>query len=280
MTILLNSLAALAYALAAALRQRSSGAASDVSRLVKALAASAFLAWVFHTAALLMDFLGFAPGGARFGWSLAVSIMMWSVVAIYASGHFFRRGKDIVIVPSHVWWGAAAVCVLVLVAPPTRVGSQGATSTALALFTGHWVLGLAAYGLFAAAVLHGLWLQRSERVLHQAMLSPAQAPAGRQGLPLLTLERLMMRLVWAGFILLTLSLLLGVVLGEQLSGRALRFDHKTVFSTLAWAVFAGLLIAHHGFGVRGRRAVQWLLFGSVLLLLAYVGSWFVKDVFL
>jgi ABC-type uncharacterized transport system permease subunit len=286
MTILLNSLAAIAYAVAAALKLRAASSLHSTGEqiaesLTKSLSLVALLGWLFHTAALLMDFLGFAPGGARFGWSLAVSIMLWSVVAVYVSeSGFFKRSQDSLMVPPAVWWSAAAVCLLVLVAPPTRVGAQGITSASLALFTGHWVLGLAAYGLFAAAVLHGLWLQRSEKALKRAMLSPQDAPAGRQGLPLLTLEKLMMRLVWAGFVLLTLSLLLGVVLGEQLSGKALKFDHKTIFSLLAWVVFAALLFAHHVFGLRGKRALRWLVTGVVLLLLGYAGSWFVKDVLL
>ncbi len=286
MTILLNSLAAIAYAVAAALKLRATSTTNSTGvqiaeSITKSLALVALLGWLFHTAALLMDFLGFAPGGARFGWSLAVSIMLWSVVAVYASeSGFFKRSQDSLSVPPAVWWSAAAVCLLVLLAPPTRVGAQGITSASFALFTGHWVLGLAAYGLFAAAVLHGLWLQRSEKALHKAMLSPQDVPAGRQGLPLLTLEKLMMRLVWAGFVLLTLSLLLGVVLGEQLSGKALKLDHKTVLSLLSWVVFAGLLIAHHAFGVRGKRALRWLVLGSTLLVLGYAGSWFVKEVLL
>jgi ABC-type uncharacterized transport system permease subunit len=281
MTILLNSLAALAYAAAAALKQRTLVLNEVTENLTKALGLTALLGWLFHTTALLSDFLGFTPGGARFGGSLALSIMMWSVVGVYSSeSQFFKRSQDSTRVPPQVWWIAMAVCVLVLVWPPSRIGTQGINSSAAALFTGHWVLGLSAYGLFAAAVLHGVWLQRSERALQHASLSPADAPAGRQGLPLLTLEKLMMRLVWAGFILLTLSLLLGVVLGEQLSGKALKFDHKTVFSILAWAVFAVMLFVHHYSGLRGRRAVQWLYSGTGLLVLAYAGSWFVKEVLL
>lgn len=284
MTILLNSLAAIAYAVAAALKQTQSRTSAVQSAGIKRaqwIGLAALIAWGLHTAALLSDFLGFTPSGARFGWSLALSIMMWSIVAIYAlEGNFFKRGADSVSAPASVWWAALAMCVLVLVAPPSRVAAQDMASTAKMLFTGHWVLGLAAYGLFAAAVLHGLWLRSSETALHHANVSPTDVPAGRQGLPLLTLEKLMMRLVWAGFIFLTASELLGVVLGEQLSGKALRFDHKTVLSTLSWFVFAGLLVAHHFFGVRGRRAVKWLMVGSVLLLLGYAGSWFVKEVLL
>jgi ABC-type uncharacterized transport system permease subunit len=179
-------------------------------------------------------------------------MMGWVLVAIYAlESGFFRTLR----VPATVWWLAAGACLLVIAAPPARPVPAGAN----VWFTGHWVLGLAAYALFAAAVLHGLWLRASDRAL-QARTPNAVAKTGT-GLPLLVIEKLMM-------------------FGEQLAGRALKADYKTVFSVLAWAVFAGLLIAHHTIGVRGKQAVKWLWVGSVFLLLGYVGSRFVLDVIL
>ena len=59
-----------------------------------------------------------------------------------------------------------------------------------------------------------------------------------------------------------------------------RWDHKTVFSLLAWIVFAGLLAGRRAFGWRGPRATGWLYAGAVLLLLAYAGSRFVLEVVL
>ena len=67
---------------------------------------------------------------------------------------------------------------------------------------------------------------------------------------------------------------------EVLYGRAWRWDHKTVFSVLSWIAFALLLLARARFGLRGKRAVQAIYFGSLLLLLAYVGSRFVLEVVL
>ena len=53
-----------------------------------------------------------------------------------------------------------------------------------------------------------------------------------------------------------------------------------MFSLLAWAVFAALLLGRHLRGWRGKRATRWLYTGAVLLLLAYVGSRFVLEVLL
>ena len=270
MLILLNGIAAAAYALTGVVSARSGASAATSagtkrSTLGGVIVGCAALAWLLHGVALASVFVG---QETVFGWSLGLSITGWVLVAIYAlESGFFRKLQ----VPQAVWWIAAGACVLVIAAPPARPVPPGAN----VWFTGHWVLGLAAYALFAAAVLHGLWLRASDRALQ------ARAPgAEKGGLPLMAIEKLMMRLVWAGFVVLSLSLLLGVVFGEQLSGHALKADYKTVFSMLAWAVFAGLLIAHHTIGVRGKQAVTWLLVGSLFLLLGYVGSRFVLDVIL
>ena len=49
---------------------------------------------------------------------------------------------------------------------------------------------------------------------------------------------------------------------------------------LAWLVFAALLLGRARYGWRGRVALRWLLAGSVLLLLAYLGTKFVLEVLL
>ena len=58
------------------------------------------------------------------------------------------------------------------------------------------------YGLFAAAVVHAWLMQRAERQIRLASDNPV-------GLPLLTLERLLFRLIAAAFVFLTLTLATG-----------------------------------------------------------------------
>ena len=98
--------------------------------------------------------------------------------------------------------------------------------------------------------------------------------------PLLTLERLLFRLIAGAFLLLTLTLATGIAFSETLFGRALRFDHKTVFGVLSWLTFGVLLAGRRLYGWRGRTALRWTLTGFVMLLLAYVGSRFVLEVLL
>ena len=107
----------------------------------------------------------------------------------------------------------------------------------------------------------------------------AQAGSGPKGaalgLPLLQLERITFRFVEAGFVVLTATMILGASNIEHW-----RWDHKWVFSVMAWCVFAARLAGRRLRGWRGRKATRWLYIGAVLLLLAYVGSRFVLEVIL
>jgi ABC-type uncharacterized transport system permease subunit len=139
----------------------------------------------------------------------------------------------------------------------------------------HWALGIASYGLFSTALVHGWLMSRSERSMRSAHPNDA-------GVPLLTLERLTFRFVEAGFILLSASLLAGWFFAEALYGTHLGplWNHKTIFSVLAWLTFAGLLVGRARLGWRGRKARNVLYLGSGLLLLGYAGSRFVLEVVL
>jgi ABC-type uncharacterized transport system permease subunit len=142
----------------------------------------------------------------------------------------------------------------------------------------HWALGIASYGLFAAAVVHAWLMTRSEA---QMRLGTA-GDASQVGVPLMTLERLMFAFVMAGFVLLSATLLVGWLFSESLygAGVAWKWNHKTIFSVLSWLTFALLLCGRWQWGWRGKRAVRVLYAGAGLLLLAYVGSRFVLEIFL
>ena len=93
--------------------------------------------------------------------------------------------------------------------------------------------------------------------------------------PLDALEKVMFRLIGAGFALLTLSLLTGFVFVTNLFAQ--RLLQKTVLSLIAWLLFGVLLIGRIRFGWRGRSAVRWTLTGFGVLAAAYFGSKFVLE---
>ena len=220
------------------------------------------VAWLLHGLALAWSMLGGSP---RFGFAPALSITAWLVLTVYAvERQWFPQLQ--------ARWalaalGAAAV-LLALVFPgkPLHVSAS-------AWLPLHLALGVASYGLLAAAVVHALLMARAERRIRLAVDT-------HSGMPLLTLERLTFRFITAGFVLLTATLLAGMLFTEVLYGRAWRWDHKAVFSVLSWLTFAALLLGRWRFGWRGRTARRMLYVGALLLLLAYVGSRFVLEVLL
>jgi ABC-type uncharacterized transport system permease subunit len=140
----------------------------------------------------------------------------------------------------------------------------------------HIAVALIAYALFFVAALQALVMLGLERRLHRALPDPAAETLP----PLLTLEQFLFRLVGVGYALLTLTLVSGVLFSEEVFGKPLRLTHKIVFSLLGWLVFGALLFGRHRYGWRGRTALHWILAGTVLLVIAYVGSKFVLEVIL
>jgi ABC-type uncharacterized transport system permease subunit len=144
------------------------------------------------------------------------------------------------------------------------------------LFRLHMLAGFAAYGLFAVAALHAALIALAEKHLHKPV--PPRTMANLP--PLLTLETMLFRMVEIGFVILTLTLLSGVLFSESIYGRAFTLSHMTVFGLASWAIYAALLTGRRLYGWRGRRAIYWTLAGFVALLMSYVGVKFVLEVVL
>ena len=220
------------------------------------------IAWALHAAFLAWGQLGAAP---HFGFATALSITAWLMLTVY--------GVEQQMYPqlrTRALLGLLGAASVVLAALFPGKPLQVSASAWLPL---HLALGIASYGLFTAAVVHATLMNHAEKRIRLAADQDS-------GIPLLTLERLTFRFVAAGFWLLTATLLAGWLFGETLYGRDWRWDHKTIFSLLAWLTFATLLIGRARFGWRGRHAVHVLYAGALLLLLSYAGSRFVMEVLL
>lgn len=222
---------------------------------------------VMH-AALLGHSL-FAPDGLNLGLANAVSAILWLTVLIYWLGNFFYRldGLQALVLPL-----AALAALLPALLPPARA----LPNTGLLVFKVHLLIAMLAYSLFTIASLHVALMALLERRLHDGALTQVLQRLP----PLLTMEALLFRIIWAGLVLLTLTLASGVVFSEELFGKAASFNHKTVFGVLSWLIFAALLAGRHLYGWRGKVAVRWTLAGFLALVLAYIGSKFVVEVVL
>ncbi|MBB5407381.1 ABC-type uncharacterized transport system permease subunit [Paraburkholderia sp. HC6.4b] len=240
-----------------------------------------FVALLAH--GVLLHTTIFPQNAMVFGFAFALSAMFWLGAGIYWIESFFfpLDGLRLLVLP--------LACVASLL-PLAFGGVRVLPYAAAPMFKLHFLIANIAYGLFAIAALHAVLMLAVERRLHSMRGGLAQRHAAADNgwwsswldalPPLLTLEKLLFRLIGAGFVLLTLTLLSGILFSEQLIDRALRLDHKTVFAILSWVMFGALLTARKVSGWRGRAALRWVLASFVALLLAYVGSRFVFEVLL
>ncbi|TXH00600.1 MAG: cytochrome C biogenesis protein [Rhodocyclaceae bacterium] len=224
-------------------------------------------ALVIHAAGLY-DAL-FADIGMRFSFSFALSLMMWLAVLIYWLESFMARmeGMQPMVLP------LAAICTILPVIFPNVHLVAHANATGFKL---HFLAAMLAYSLLTLSALHAIFMGFTERALHNRSLKRSLSSLP----PLLAMESLLFKMLLVGFILLTLTVGSGVFFSEEIFGKALTIDHKTLFAFASWGIFATLLIGRHAWGWRGKRALRWTLAGFALLILAYVGSRFVAEVVL
>lgn len=265
--ILLYAAAFLFYAALALHFWRSRWRGKSVPQIASWERAAILVPFALHTW-LVYDML-WAQSELRFGFGQALSVMLWlSVLLYWVESLFFQlEGMQAPVL------ALAAVCAPLPALFPGLASPPYTHSTEFRL---HLLLAMMAYGLFTIAALHALLMTLMERRLHGGVLAGPFAALP----PLLTMERLLFRIIVAGFVFLTLTLATGIVFSETLFGQAMKFNHKTFFAVISWLIFAALLCGRYLYGWRGRMALRWTLSGFVALLLAYVGSRFVLEVIL
>ncbi|WYX22916.1 cytochrome c biogenesis protein CcsA [Achromobacter xylosoxidans] len=210
------------------------------------------------------------------GWALALSAAIWLGMVVFWLESLLVRidGLQLLLLPA-----ATLASGLAALFPQ---GSSCPTPTMPGC--AHLLIALAAYGLITIAALHAMMMALLDRHLHRPLDAPAERSIIGRVLdsqpPLLVQEQLLFRIIWIGFVVLTLAVGSGSIASMKLTGQILPFDHKTVFTLLSWFTFGVLLAGRHIWGWRGRVALRWTLTGFGFLILAYTGSRFVLEVIL
>jgi ABC-type uncharacterized transport system permease subunit len=193
----------------------------------------------------------------------AISLLAWTLAVLACLISIERQNRVL---------GAILLASAALGAAVTGTGHNYAEATAPGWeLTAHLLLSRGAAALLFGGAVTALLLVFLDRRLRTRRIAdlPSVLP------PLDALEKVMFRLIGAGFALLTLSLLTGFVFVTNLFTQ--RLLQKTVLSLIAWLLFGVLLIGRIRFGWRGRSAVRWTLTGFGVLAAAYFGSKFVLE---
>jgi ABC-type uncharacterized transport system permease subunit len=312
MTILLYGLPTLLYAIAWRLAwprvfatlpgaQEATAAAAQTGGLVLTQRWIVFSALLIQGVSLVLPV---AANDPHFGFAHVLSAAIWLALGILWL-------ESLAVPMGALWLLVLPLAVAVAWLPGVFPGSPISLPDA-PLFVPHLLLGVCAYSFMTLAALQSILMAMAERALQAPVRFATMAGGHREGAiggtpsgsspgfssghspgaagvwgawidalpPLLTLERLLFRLITAGFVFLSLTVLTGIVFSESAFGRPFRLDHKTVFTLLAWSLFATLLIGRRLHGWRGRTALRFTLGGFTLLMFAYAGSRFVFEVIL
>jgi len=273
--IVFHTAAALAYAVLGGslwIRLAGAGEVEQTGRIARLCLLGAL---ILHGIGLQQSMLG--SQHLFIGWALALSAAIWLGMVVFWLESLLVRidGLQLLLLPA-----AAIASGLAAIFPQ----GQFVPHADDAWLRVHLLIALAAYGLITIAALHAMMMALLDRHLHRPLDAPAERSIIGRVLdsqpPLLVQEQLLFRIIWIGFVVLTLAVGSGSVASMKLTGKILPFDHKTVFTLLSWLTFGVLLAGRHIWGWRGRVALRWTLTGFGFLILAYTGSRFVLEMIL
>jgi ABC-type uncharacterized transport system permease subunit len=240
-----------------------------------ALRGAAVLALVLHGILLYPKILPEA-GEPHLGFFTVASLVMGVSVLVYllSSGYKPLDHLGVFVLP------LAAITVLLQDLYPHRLPAlnqnemPGMGSDQRFGVEMHIVLSVLAASLLAIAAFQSLLLAYQENRLRR------HRPARIMGVlpPLQTQEALLFQMIGAGFFLLSLSLVTGMMFIQDMFAQHL--VHKTTLSLCAWLVFAILLWGRWRYGWRGQTAIRWSMAGFAMLTLAYFGSKLVLELIL
>lgn len=159
------------------------------------------------------------------------------------------------------------VLVMLLLARLTPAGAEPEDLSALGRI--HISLATVGVGIFAlASVLSAIYLAE-DRALRRKRFDTAAFEGG--GAPLEALDRLSHRLIWIGFPIFTVALVLGAIWTSRIGESLDRLEYPLALVT--WIAYATLLVARQIYGWRGRRAARLVLEGfatALAVLIVYL----------
>lgn len=163
--------------------------------------------------------------------------------------------------------GVAVMPVSLVLLVVARLSPAGAASEDLStLGRIHISLATVGVGVFAlAGALSAIYLVE-ERALRRKRFDTIAFKDN--GAPLEALDRLSHRLIWAGFPIFTVALVLGAIWVSKLGESLDRPEYP--LAAVTWIAYAALLVVRQVYGWRGRRAARMTLAGFAAALLVLV----------
>ena len=233
------------------------------------------LLWLLLAAAIVGP-VALVVAQIQSGWQPGLSANLWVTVAVT----LVAFGGLCAVRPVGYRLGALLLPYLALVAILAIASSGAPNAEGPVLVEGAWfsvhvVMAVASYATLTLAAIAGAAVLLQERALKRRSQF---GWAERVLPPFAEAEALQIQLLTLAAVLMAAALASGAANEVLETGKLLAFTHKILLSFLAFALVIVLLVMHQRTGLRGRYAARWLLVGYLLLILAYPGVKFVRDV--
>lgn len=204
--------------------------------------------------------------GFNFSFFRVSSLIFWVIcITVFASS--FRLPLPILLPPFFVMTAISVLCSILIESPYT----PHSLTYPQAL---HILLSILSYSILTIAAMQALALALQDHLLKTKQLQKVMA----QLPPLQTMEFLLFQMLWAGSVLLALSIASGLLFLQDILAQHLA--HKMFFSFGALLVYCKLLWGRYRHGWRGKQAIRWTLGGFIALMLAYFGTKLVLEILL
>ena len=208
--------------------------------------------------------------GVDLSFANSTLLLSWIIVLIYLllnSKSQYRGLEIFTLIPALI-----IVLVFPLIQPDLQTVQYYSLSASI-----HIIIAMLGYGLLAFGSIFSLFLLLFEKSLHAETKRSSMISSSE---PLLDVESKLFQIYWVGFIFLTFTLFSSLFFSNYLFGQSLDWNHKTIFTILAWLSYALVLFGRFQFGWRGKKSIIISLLAFAFLILAYLGTKFVVEIVL
>jgi len=143
---------------------------------------------------------------------------------------------------------------------------ERSTLTGRYLLMGHGSMSMLGYLLFGVAFLTSVFFLYHEKQIKNKTLLLKTVKIPSLGL----LDTIIFRMILAGFLFLTIGLLLGIIMGVFTYEGTSRSALRNLLPVLTWAIYAIVLISRTAIGVRGRNSAILSILGFLVAVISFI----------
>ena len=139
----------------------------------------------------------------------------------------------------------------------------------------HIIIAILSYSLLTVGAIFSIFILLFQNNLTKSYKNKENFTANFSLLPM---EDILFKIYWFGFILLSITLFSGILFTNEIFGTSIIWNHKPIFSLMAWITYGSMLLGRMKYGWRGKKAVVISLIAFMFLLLSYFGTKFVFEI--